>query len=195
LHKHDFILEPVTIDVGDYILSPEICVERKSTSDLISSLNSGRLHSQAEQLCRHYSKPLLLIEFDDTKPFSLLPGDIRADISISDICSKLCLLLLHFPTLKLVWSPSLTATADIFRDLKRDQEDPVLPSSEGVESDPVARDLLLSLPGVTSQNCHILMRHVRDIRALCSRTLNELEDLLGRENASKLYNFLHEPFN
>ena len=29
--------------VGDYILTPDVCVERKSLSDLIGSLNSGRL--------------------------------------------------------------------------------------------------------------------------------------------------------
>ena len=32
-----------TAQVGDYVLSPEMCVERKSISDLIGSINSGRL--------------------------------------------------------------------------------------------------------------------------------------------------------
>ena len=32
--------------VGDYVLSPEICVERKSISDLKGSLASGRLYHQ-----------------------------------------------------------------------------------------------------------------------------------------------------
>ena len=32
--------------VGDYVLSPDICVERKAVPDLISSLNSGRLYNQ-----------------------------------------------------------------------------------------------------------------------------------------------------
>jgi len=35
---------PVTLEIGDYVLAPEICVERKSISDLISSLASGRLY-------------------------------------------------------------------------------------------------------------------------------------------------------
>lgn len=55
--------------MGDYILSPDICVERKSISDLIGSLNSGRLYNQAIAMTRHYSKPMLLIEFDPNKPF------------------------------------------------------------------------------------------------------------------------------
>jgi DNA excision repair protein ERCC-4 len=43
LHLYGFEIEPLTIPIGDYILSPTICVERKSLPDLIQSLNSGRL--------------------------------------------------------------------------------------------------------------------------------------------------------
>lgn len=43
LHLYGFEIEPLTISIGDYILSPSICVERKSLPDLIQSLNSGRL--------------------------------------------------------------------------------------------------------------------------------------------------------
>ena len=35
LHKRGIDIDPVTLEVGDYILTPEICVERKSISDLI----------------------------------------------------------------------------------------------------------------------------------------------------------------
>jgi len=58
------------LQVGDYILTPEICVERKSISDLIGSLLSGRLYNRAVSMTRHYAKPMLLIEFDQNKPFS-----------------------------------------------------------------------------------------------------------------------------
>ena len=61
----------VYLQVGDYILSPDICVERKSVSDLIGSLNNGRLYNQATSMCRYYKRPVLLIEFDTAKPFSL----------------------------------------------------------------------------------------------------------------------------
>lgn len=57
--------------IGDYILTPDICVERKSISDLIGSLNSGRLYTQCIQMTRHYKKAILLIEFDQNKPFHL----------------------------------------------------------------------------------------------------------------------------
>jgi hypothetical protein len=37
------LLRPVTLAVGDFILSPEMCVERKSVSDLFGSFANGRL--------------------------------------------------------------------------------------------------------------------------------------------------------
>jgi hypothetical protein len=66
------------LQVGDYILSPEICVERKSLADLFQSFNSGRLYNQAEAMTRYYKTPVLLIEFDQDKSFSLQVGaDVR----------------------------------------------------------------------------------------------------------------------
>ena len=43
LYAEGLKIIPCTLQVGDYILSPTICVERKSIPDLISSLTSGRL--------------------------------------------------------------------------------------------------------------------------------------------------------
>ncbi len=43
LHASGLLVLPVTLTVGDYILTPEICVERKSIPDLVSSFSSGRL--------------------------------------------------------------------------------------------------------------------------------------------------------
>ena len=43
LHASKLLVIPATLTVGDYILTPDICVERKSIPDLLSSFNSGRL--------------------------------------------------------------------------------------------------------------------------------------------------------
>ncbi len=45
LREQGFWLVPIQLYVGDYVLSDDICVERKSTNtgDLIESLKSGRL--------------------------------------------------------------------------------------------------------------------------------------------------------
>ena len=50
------------LSVGDYIISPEIAIERKTISDLINSIYDGRLFIQCSDLIQFYSKPVLLIE-------------------------------------------------------------------------------------------------------------------------------------
>jgi DNA excision repair protein ERCC-4 len=69
LHTTYFQLIPRTLNIGDYILSPEICVERKGISDLFQSFASGRLYNQVEAMSKYYKFPCLLIEFTPDKPF------------------------------------------------------------------------------------------------------------------------------
>ncbi|XP_018313372.1 DNA repair endonuclease XPF [Mycetomoellerius zeteki] len=83
LYTRGIKIEPVTLVVGDYILTPEICVERKSISDLIGSLLSGRLYNQAVSMTRHYAKPMLLIEFDQNKPFCFQQGRDQPDSNVA----------------------------------------------------------------------------------------------------------------
>lgn len=88
LHASKLLVVPATLTVGDYILTPDIAVERKSIPDLIQSFNSGRLYAyttwhsfiRSESYCRysqcelmsvHYKQPILLIEFEEHKSFSL----------------------------------------------------------------------------------------------------------------------------
>lgn len=57
-------LEIKTLPVGDYIVAPETVVERKTVSDLISSIFDGRLFDQCHRLKEHYQFPILIIEGD-----------------------------------------------------------------------------------------------------------------------------------
>ena len=57
-------LEIKTLPVGDYIVAPETVVERKTISDLVSSVFDGRLFDQCNRLKEHYQFPILLIEGD-----------------------------------------------------------------------------------------------------------------------------------
>jgi DNA excision repair protein ERCC-4 len=70
LHQGGMRLAPVTLTVGDFVLSNVHCVERKLISDLFGSLASGRLFTQAESMSKYYKCPCLLIEFDPTKSFA-----------------------------------------------------------------------------------------------------------------------------
>ncbi|MBP1910691.1 DEAD/DEAH box helicase [Methanolobus bombayensis] len=51
-----------TLEVGDYILSDRIAVERKETQDFVGSLIDKKLFEQVANLSRAYEKPILIIE-------------------------------------------------------------------------------------------------------------------------------------
>lgn len=208
LHRRGIDIEPVTLQVGDYILTPEMCVERKSIDDLIGSLKSGRLYHQALMMCRYYTKPILLIEFDQNKPFDLQGRFyLSKDMTTShrnDITSKLQLLTLHFPKLRLVWSPSPFATAELFQELKEGKSQPI--SSEagavGLEAgqnfdeeiyNAIIKDFMSKLPGVTTQNILNLLNKGQSLTHMLKMALQELKAITGNsQDAETLYNALHK---
>jgi Fanconi anemia group M protein len=50
------------LSVGDYQLSNEVCIERKTVSDFLKSMYSGRLGYQLQLLASSFNTPILLIE-------------------------------------------------------------------------------------------------------------------------------------
>ncbi|KAJ5266576.1 DNA repair protein [Penicillium angulare] len=147
LHGNNMVVIPVQLTVGDYVLTPDICVERKSIQDLMQSLRNGRLYNQAETMLQYYKSPLLLIEFDQNKAFTFdafATGSVRtesgfsstgaATSSVSSSISNpsnpkgaqhlLVILTLAFPRLKIIWSSSPYQTAEIFAELKKNAHEP-----------------------------------------------------------------------
>lgn len=134
-------IDPVTLEVGDYILTPDVCVERKSVPDLTQSLSSGRLFKQAVAMSRHYRQPMLLIEFDGDRPFELVPdAPVPNEVLLHDLRSKLVLLLLHFPALRLLWARSARSTVKIFKALKMGMPQPNRDTAVGITYDDEEED-------------------------------------------------------
>ncbi|KAK9094852.1 hypothetical protein Scep_026321 [Stephania cephalantha] len=202
LHLKGMRIIPVTLEVGDYVLSPLICVERKSISDLFQSFASGRLYHQVEVMSRYYKIPVLLIEFSQDKSFSFQSAsDLGDDVTPTSIISKLSLLVLHFPRLRLVWSRSLHATAEIFSLLKANQDEPDeikavrvgVPSDEGIVENDVraenyntsAIEFLRRLPGVTDTNYRGLMDGCESLAELALLPVEMLAELMGSKNAAR----------
>ncbi|OQV12940.1 DNA repair endonuclease XPF [Hypsibius exemplaris] len=205
IHRRGIDILPVTLEVGDYILTPDICVERKSVNDLIGSLNSGRLYSQATQMTRFYKKPVLLIEFDQNKSFSLR-GNYAKDTTLKEVSNKLVVLTLHFPKLRILWCSSPYATAELFQELKlgRPEPDPTKAATVTAVDDATtseerfsqaAKELLLKLPGVNHRNCLTIMHRVESIAALCKLEEKDLAAAMGNPaDARTLYKFIHTDY-
>lgn len=207
IHKRGIDIDPVTLEVGDYILSPRMCVERKSLSDLIGSLNNGRLYTQCVAMTRFYERPVLLIEFDESKSFSLQSKQsIKSEVSIQNISSKLTLLTIHFPKLRIIWSQSPYLTAEIFESLKQNNEEPdaQVAMAIGVDQSESSKDILFSiesvdivkkLAGITEKNYKKIVNKYRNLKELVNQSEDELCKTL--ENASlgkQLFEFINKKY-
>lgn len=101
-----------------------------------------------------------------------------------DITQKLQLLTIHFPKLRLVWSPSPYATAQLFDELKQGRLEPDPVQAAALGSDESTRELdnivdklntgiydfLLKLPGVTTRNIGKIMTKVANLKDLIKLT-------------------------
>lgn len=116
---------------------------------------------------------------------------ISEDANNFDIQQKLLLLTLHFPKLKIIWSPSPYATAQLFEELKVDsyffhilylvknifqegKEEPNAKCASAIGSDQDIDlietkyntniyDFMQKLPGITSKNIDSILRKVKSL--------------------------------
>lgn len=181
---------------------------------------------------RYYEIVILLIEFDEAKSFALNPfvefknrydsssmkskvkDSIAAEKSQQDIRLKLSMLLLAFPQLRIIWSPSPYRTAEIYKELKIREDNPDINNAitaglDGTTDASIASedsknligeiqfndnaiDLIKNIPGITAGNYHLIIQHVKSIRELAELEDYELALLVGEENGKKIFNFFRQ---
>jgi DNA excision repair protein ERCC-4 len=160
------------LTVGDYVLNPEIAVERKTVKDLVSSIYDSRLFYQAARLSASFAKPYLLVEGDSTE-VEKAAGNLKSYYgAVAEVTLAYGLRVLFTA------SPRETATA-IAELLGHARARPLtkLPS----EVPPKARSLpqqqlyaVASLPGVGRKLAERLLQKYGTPRRVMSLTAGEL---------------------
>lgn len=171
----------------------------------------------------HYKHPILLIEWEEHKSFSFtsvadlksfakpsgkypakkkaLSGTAETDVPVAsaNIQAKLVLLTLTFPRVRIIWSSSPYATAEIFNDLKTNcpEPDPYKAIAVGAEegegegTNAGAEELLRALPGITGKNAKHVMSKVGSVREFCALPLAQMQGVLGVEPGKACWDFVH----
>lgn len=173
------------LDVGDYVISPEICVERKTVKDLVSSIYDSRLFYQAERLSSSYFKPYLLVEGD----YSSLESVIRNQKSYFGAIASVT--LNH--NLRIVHTHDQGQTAIMLYELLKHSSSRSVPVSyekpvkgKGIASQQIY--LLSSLPGVGRKLAERLLIKYGTPRKVFSLQKSELAMVkgLGWKRAEKI---------
>jgi len=98
LIEYGFEVEQKQLNIGDYLISPDTTVERKTARDFCISIMDGRLFDQAFRLARYCETPLMMIE---GKTFLT---DNEVDMDLAAIKGALLTLAqtFHLPVLRTV---------------------------------------------------------------------------------------------
>ena len=137
-------------------------------------------------------------------PQPYIDGKAQSDV---DLPSKLVLLTLSFPRLRVIWSSSPQATAAIFLDLKAKLKEPDVDKAAvvGLDEDDALedrsgtgdaapnqgpQDFLRTLPGISSKNYRYVANRVENVEALCALDKDGVRNLIGAELGNELHTFL-----
>ena len=132
LYQQGFNINIARLEVGDYILSNSVCVERKSisTGDIFQSLITSHLTDQIIKMINYYEFIVLLLEFENFEDITTIIHNGHL-FNQNELYRK----FLGLKNIKndsennkiiLIWSLSPKMTAEIFMNLKRKYNDQFL---------------------------------------------------------------------
>ncbi|MBO3802306.1 MAG: DEAD/DEAH box helicase, partial [Candidatus Brockarchaeota archaeon] len=179
------------LDVGDYVISDRVCVERKSAKDFASSIVDGRLFQQASAL-KAYDKPVLIVEGEDPYCSGVLPQSVRGAVAAMVVDFGL-------PVLS---SKSAADTACIIFALARKEqlERKSFPRIRGEKKPGSISEqqlyLLSGLPGVERTTAKKLLERFEKPERVFAASEEELQEVegIGEVKARRIRQVLEERF-
>ena len=81
LNEMELDVQVKTMAVGDYQVSDEVIIERKTAKDFVDSITDKRLFKQANDLREEFKKPIIILEGDNFYSGFLNPNAIRGSMA------------------------------------------------------------------------------------------------------------------
>ena len=176
LSQKDIIVEPQQLDVGDYIISSRIGVERKTVDDFLNSLIDGKLFVQMKNLRTNYSRPLLIIEGD-----GLL---MKRNMSHNAIFGSIASIIVDFG-IPIITTHTPQETAN-FLSVMAQREQKEGNKAVAIRGEKTARTIseqqqfiIESLPNISAILAQRLLQHFGSIKSLVNTTEEELCQVNG----------------
>jgi DNA excision repair protein ERCC-4 len=181
-------LEIKTLPIGDYIVAPETIVERKSISDLISSVFDGRLFDQCSRLKDHFAHPVILMEGNVDEIEQIVENPLVFYGAISSIAIDF--------KIPIVPTPSAAHTAKLLVSMCSRKEVSKGPFLKKIrKSDDLTRQqlsVLCSLPGVGEKLATRMLERFGSPARTLNASFGELSKVegLGEARAKKIKQML-----
>jgi Fanconi anemia group M protein len=193
LDQKGVLIATKQLDVGDYILSSRLGVERKSVDDFLASLCDGKLFQQIKYLRDAYSRPLLVLEGE-----GLLT---KRNISSQAIYGCLSSILVDYG-IPIISTKDEAETADVLyvmakREQRSKEKTVSLRGEKHLHTMTMQQQYLIEgLPHISSVLATRLLRHFGSIYALMNATEKDLCEVqgIGPSIARDIHQVLHSEF-
>ena len=183
-------VEVKTLPIGDYIVSHETVVERKSIHDFISSIFDGRLFDQCNRLKEHFKFPIILLEENVDEIESITENPLVFYGALSTIAVDF--------KIPVIPTPNASHTAKLLVSLSSRKESIKGPLLKKIKkSNDIQKQQLIvlcSLPGIGEKTAiRMLEKFGTPLKALSSST-KDLAKIpgLGELRAKKIKKMLQE---
>jgi len=188
LRKQGMIVERRRIEVSDYLIGTNVCVERKSLNDFIRSIYDGRLFDQVEQMRTNCEIIIIIIE----EPHFHIKRD-----AVPHYLGALSSLALRGISVIHVISPEDTARFLAYLSRKVEGDRPsIIPVKRRrkPKSWEEAYAILVSFPSIGPKSAEKLLNEFGTLRDVFSADFHRLRRVVGEAKARKLQEVLNTPF-
>lgn len=185
----------MALEIGDYVVSDRLAVERKRTDDFASSLIDGKrnLFAQLSGLSRAYEKPVLIIEGEDL--FT------SRQINPNAIYGSLVSIAIDFGV-SILYSRDEEETASILKTLaKREQTEnkhEINPHGKKSASTLAEQQeyIVSSISSIGPKAARNLLLHFGSVEAVMQADMEELKKvkLIGPKTAARIREVLESPY-
>lgn len=180
-----------SLPCGDYVLSPEVVVERKAATDFIASIMEGRIFQQIEKMKLDYARPIVLIEGDVFNTRSAIDNKaIAGAISYINAIANVGLVMLSDAK----ETPMVLATMARHLQEGLGYEINLHPKKPKPNKE-AAQYIIGSLPGIGPGNARKLYEHFGSAAKVCAATPEMLAQVkgIGAKTAQRIHELLtHE---
>ena len=189
--KYHFEIVQKQLKYGDYLIEPDITLERKTTKDFLLSIIDGRLFRQAYHLTEHTQRPIILVEGR-----SYLNTGV--DISIESVKGALITIAqtFHIPVLRTVDEEDTAWHIEhLFLQRNRvGKNRGVLLGYRSKRLETQKINLLRMLPGVGKETAKNLLEHFETITNIINASEKELTKLhgIGKNTANDIKTVVSE---
>lgn len=186
-------VEYVDLACGDYVCGPGVAVERKESTDFVSSIMDNRLFNQVHRLKAEYERPIFLIEGDIFQARSQIPpAALIGAVSYLSVIEGI----------SVIHTSDAEQTARMIETMARHSQqglgyEVALRSRKPKDASILSQYIVEGLPSIGPKAAQNLLRHFKTVSRVFSATEKDLCEVpgIGKKTASRIYEILNFPYN